>query len=163
MPAIRQQLDIDADQKRYINGTIQDTKVALAGIGKYVESVRTEEYRNGEISLHTRFEWMLRHQYKLQSRQVELDTCHKSLLQAMSRLTLFSHTATLNGGRNGLLSYVDATYNENDRVDARLEDAKLVPDDELMDFLTTRQRRSRPVAGKRLSEHRTDVSIPGKI
>lgn len=159
VPAIRHQLDTDAHQKRYINGTIQDTKVALAGIGKYVESVRTDEDRNGEISLHTRFEWMSRHQYKLQSRQAELDTCRKSLLQAMSRLTLFSHVA---GERNGLPSYVDATYNEGGRVDTKLNGAKFVPDDELLDFLTTRQRRSRPVEGKRSSEPRTDVSLIGK-
>lgn len=154
---------MDLNQKNYIYGTIQDTKGALAGIGKYIEGVRTEEERNGEISLRTRFEWILRHQYKLQSRQVGLDTCHKSLLQAMSRLTLFMHTAALTGGQIGLPSYVEVTNDKDGVANAKRTDAKTMSDDELADFLTTRNRRTRPARGKPVSEPRTEIPLLGKI
>jgi hypothetical protein len=169
IPAIRDLLELDASEKEYIYGTIDSTRVALAGIGRYVESVRTEEEKHGEISLHTRFEWILRHQYKLQSRQVGLDTCHKSLLQAMSRLTLFLHAATLTGGRNGLPSYGEATNEEGGVMDAKRVDANIVdttitePDDELDGFLMTRNRMMRTGRGKNRSESTADIPMPGKI
>lgn len=163
LPAIQNLLECDPNQKRYINGTIQDTKRALAGIGKYVETVRTEEERNGEISLRTRFEWILRHQYKLQSRQLGLDTCHKSLLQSMSRLTLFMHTASLTGGQTGLPSYDQVTNDKGDLANTTQADAKIMSDDELTDFLTTRSRRTRPVRAQSVSESTIDILTPGKI
>lgn len=163
LPATRKHLECDSDQKGYINGTIQDTKNALAGIGKYVEDVRTEEERNGEISLRTRFEWILRHQYKLQSRQVGLDTCHKSLLQAMFRLTLFMHAAALTGGSPGLPNYNAMIEDKGGLANTARPDAKIMSDDEIADFLTTRNRRTRPVRGRPASDSRKDFPIPGRV
>ncbi|KAE9968023.1 hypothetical protein EG328_007816 [Venturia inaequalis] len=161
--AIRNHLECDPDQKRYISGTIQDTKSALSGIGKYVEGVRTEEERNGEISLRTRFEWILRHQCKLQSRQVGLDTCHKSLLQAMSRLILFMHTAAPTGGPAGLSSHKEAINDKGGLTNATRTDAKSMSHDELTDFLTTRNRRTRPVKVEPVLESTIDILAPGDI
>ncbi|TID22978.1 Sexual differentiation process protein isp4 [Venturia nashicola] len=160
LPSIQNHLDCDPDQKRYINGTIQDTKGALAGIGKYVESVRTEEEWNGEISLRTRFEWILRHQYKLQSRQVGLDTCHKSLLQAMTRLTLFTHTASLTKGQIRSPSHIEAMNDKGGLARVSRVCDEIMSDDELTSFLTTRNRRTRLVRAKSASELPIDTPQP---
>jgi hypothetical protein len=169
VPSIRDHLELNPGEKSYINGTINSIRLALAGIGRFVESVRTEEEQYGEISLHTRFEWILRHQTKLETRRAELDTCHKSLLQAMSRLTLFLHSAGLSGPQNGLPSYVEATNNKDDvtsadakRVDAKIVDPTVLPDEEFVGFLTVRNRRVRPGRGKPMSESTTDIPIPGE-
>jgi hypothetical protein len=169
IPAIRDHLDSDAGEKAYINGTINSIRLALAGIGKFVESVRIEAEQYGDISVHTRFEWILRHQTKLLTRQLELNTCHKSLLQGMARLSLFLHTVTPSGGQNVLPSYVEATTEKGGigRMDAKRVDAKVVdpttaePDDELVGFLTTRNRRMR--RGKMMTDSAADIPIPGEI
>ncbi|QDS69003.1 hypothetical protein FKW77_009436 [Venturia effusa] len=161
LPAVQSHLECDIDQKIYIHGTIQDTKNALAEIGKYVESVRTEEEQNGEISLRTRFEWVLRHQHKLHSRQVGLDTCHKSLLQAMSRLSLLQHTVALT--EEGLPNYNEATNDQGGPMPKPGANIMIMPDDELTDFLTTRNRRTRPTRVKPELESTTNIPMPGMI
>ena len=85
-PAVQRHFELDPDSGRYVEGTILALNNALQSIGKFVESVRLDEERNGSIGLVNRFEWVLRHQAKLGTRQLELDTCHKSLLQAMETM-----------------------------------------------------------------------------
>lgn len=58
-----------------------------------MECVRVDEERNGAVSLHKRFVWVLQHQSKLATRERELDTCHKSLLAGMQRMASTSNTA----------------------------------------------------------------------
>ena len=87
-PVVQRHFEIDPDSRKYVEGTILALNKALQSIGKFVESVRLDEERNGTISLGNRFEWVLRHQAKLGTRQLELDTCHKSLLQAMETMRM---------------------------------------------------------------------------
>src|SRR5215469_4340806 len=88
-PTVQRHFDLDPDSKNYVEGTILALNKALQSIGKFVESVRIDEERNGSIGLVNRFEWVLRHQAKLGTRHLELDTCHKSLLQAMDTMRKF--------------------------------------------------------------------------
>jgi hypothetical protein len=169
IPAVRDHLDSDPCEKTYVHGTILSIRLALAGVGKYVESVRIEAEQYGDVSLHTRFEWVLRHQTKLLTRQLELDTCQKSLLQATARLALFLHAANPPGGQNGLPNYDEATKEKVDigsmdakRMDAQVGDPTIFEqNDELVEFLTTRNRRMR--RGKMISNSSVDISKPGEI
>lgn len=88
-PAVQRHFELDPDSRKYVEGTILALDKALQSIGKFVESVRLDEERNGSIGLVNRFEWVLRHQAKLGTRQLELNTCHQSLLQAMDRMQTF--------------------------------------------------------------------------
>ncbi len=109
-PVVQRHFEIDPDSRKYVEGTILALNKALQSIGKFVESVRLDEERNGTISLGNRFEWVLRHQAKLGTRQLELDTCHKSLLQAMETMRMME--------RDPLPpSYIAATNPRDDNED----------------------------------------------
>ena len=89
-PAVQRHFEADPESKNYVEGTILALNKALQSIGRFVESVRLDEERNGTIGLVNRFEWVLRHEAKLGTRQLELDTCHKSLLQALDIMRAFN-------------------------------------------------------------------------
>jgi len=148
-PTIRAHLSSDPGERAYIEGTIDSVRTALGSIGKFVESVRVDEEINGTISLQSRFEWVLRRPAKLLTRSLELDTCHKSLLQGIAGLKVFLHTSTISGSASRLPTYGEATAGSegnNDRDD--------------LDFWIARKRRSR--RDKSSSSFGVDVSESGK-
>ena len=83
---VQEHFAADQGKDEYVQKCIVDARTALASIGRFVETVRVDEERNGRIGMANRFEWVLRHQSKLQTRQLELATCHDSLLRAIGAM-----------------------------------------------------------------------------
>lgn len=103
-PEVQAHFEADPDKEKRVNGTILSVKTAINNIARFVEALRVQKEREGTIGMINRFEWVLRHQSKLNSRQLELDTCHKSLLQsinAMQMWELFPPTRSIEIGPTG--------------------------------------------------------------
>jgi len=93
---VKQQLEGDPDRKAYVHRTIDSVKLALNDIGAYVESVsRDEERKKGHTALVHRFQWVLGHQAKLESREKKLSTAHTSLMYVMHTLHIPESQGTL--------------------------------------------------------------------
>lgn len=88
-PEIQAHFEVDPDKEKRVNGAILSVKTAINNIARFVEALRVQKERDGSIGMINRLEWVLRHQSKLNSRQLELDTCHKSLLQTISAMQLW--------------------------------------------------------------------------
>ncbi|KAF2101544.1 hypothetical protein NA57DRAFT_72984 [Rhizodiscina lignyota] len=85
-PEVQEHFNVDPGKQERVESTILSARSAINSIGRFVETVRVDEERNGSIGMLHRFEWVLRHQAKLGSRELELSTCHKSLLSSIGMM-----------------------------------------------------------------------------
>ncbi|KAF2403091.1 hypothetical protein EJ06DRAFT_580271 [Trichodelitschia bisporula] len=90
-PGVQAHFQTDTAHEQYIEGMIYSVNEALASIGTFL--LTTEKSVPAEP--RHRLEYMLRNQTKLVTRQFELDTCHKSLLQGISSLAMIARDVVL--------------------------------------------------------------------
>jgi len=108
---VKQQLELNEARNAHVQQTIFSVRQALNDIGEYVESVsRDEERKKGHTKLVHRFQWVLGHQAKLESREKRLSTAHNSLLYVMSTLHTLENQSTT------LPSYDEAVRSEDDDI-----------------------------------------------
>jgi hypothetical protein len=71
-------------------------KHALADIGKFVEKIRIQDNGGlGSVSMLKRSEWLWRYRSKVDSSERVLDTSHKSMLAAVSRMVTWINMAPM--------------------------------------------------------------------
>lgn len=119
--SVKQRLECDVGRNAHVERTIGNVKQALNEIGAYVESVSRDEERNGKIRLVHRFEWVLGHQAKLETREKRLAGAHASLLHVMNTLH------TLEAQSPPLPSYNEAIEQSGDAV--QMDDGSLISPD----------------------------------
>ncbi|KAF2497222.1 hypothetical protein BU16DRAFT_560531 [Lophium mytilinum] len=73
-------------ERNWIDGTIMDVQRALNDLGLYVENARIDMDGRVEVKMKNKFEWVLRNQQKLITRQIALSTCHQSLMIAVQAM-----------------------------------------------------------------------------
>jgi hypothetical protein len=73
-------------KREWIYKTVQDTKVALSEIGRLTVRVTGDLDEGSHVGLRHRLRWLLDEHEKLVHRQMELATCHASLMEAMGYL-----------------------------------------------------------------------------
>ncbi|KAF2816566.1 uncharacterized protein BDZ99DRAFT_471789 [Mytilinidion resinicola] len=73
-------------ERNWIDGTIMDVQRSLNDLGLYVENARIDMDGRVEVKMKNKFEWVLRNQQKLITRQIALSTCHQSLMIAVQAM-----------------------------------------------------------------------------
>lgn len=68
----------------WIKNAIYSTKCSLNDIGLYVERVRADRDRDGEVTFAHRVRWVLKDHGKLENRRSELAACHQTLSIVLS-------------------------------------------------------------------------------
>ena len=86
LPVIRSNLLSNPEKSLWIKKAIYSTKCALNDIGLYVERVRSEHDRDGDISFKNRVRWVLNDHGKLENRRSELTACHQTLTTVLNSL-----------------------------------------------------------------------------
>ncbi len=86
LPPIKTNLLTNAEKSLWIKKAIYSTKCALNDIGLYVERVRSENDRDGDISFKNRVRWVLNDHGKLENRRSELTACHQTLSTVLNSL-----------------------------------------------------------------------------
>ena len=86
-PDIESFLRLCPRESSNVEALLNDTKLALADIGKYVEDIRVDEEKKGTPKIHHQFLWVLDHHEKLVTRQIALLYRHNSILAEIARLT----------------------------------------------------------------------------
>lgn len=71
---------------RWVKEAIFDTKTALNDIGLFVERVRSDKDRDGEIGFGNRVRWVLKDHGKIENRRSELAACHQTLTTVLASL-----------------------------------------------------------------------------
>lgn len=94
IPSVKLVLSKSPGQLEYIKHAIHTTKNALNEIGLYVERVRSDNDRDGEISFAHKVRWVLKDHGKLENRRSELAACHQALTTVLGTL----HPIELAGG-----------------------------------------------------------------
>lgn len=86
IPAIDTILLKAPGQCGYIKNAIYTTKTALNEIGLYVERVRSDLEREGEVTFAHKIRWVLNDHAKLENRRSELAACHLALTTVLNIL-----------------------------------------------------------------------------
>jgi hypothetical protein len=79
-PAVLSYYELYPEKETRIDQILLDVQKALNDIGAYMENVRVGGDYGGSIGLKNKFEWVLGHHQKLQTRQGYLSVCHQSLM-----------------------------------------------------------------------------------
>ena len=79
-------LDLCPGKKAWIDGAIHDTRRVLSEIGAQVEGPRVDLEVGRSVTLKHRFEWVMWNHQKFLMMESTLDTCHASLLTAITAL-----------------------------------------------------------------------------
>jgi hypothetical protein len=94
VPSIKLVLLNNPEKLEWMKNAIHSTKCALNDIGLYVERVRADKDRDGEITFGHRVRWVLKDHEKLENRRSELAACHQTLTTVLNTL----HPLELMGG-----------------------------------------------------------------
>jgi hypothetical protein len=79
-PAVLSYYELYPERQTRIDQILLDVQKALSEIGTYMENVRVSGDNGGSVGLKHKFEWVLSHHQKLQTRQGFLSVCHQSLM-----------------------------------------------------------------------------------
>jgi hypothetical protein len=79
-PAVLSYYELYPEKQTRTDQILLDVQKALNEIGTYMENVRVSGDHGGSVGLKNKFEWVLGHHQKLQTRQGFLSVCHQSLM-----------------------------------------------------------------------------------
>jgi hypothetical protein len=86
IPVVKLHLVSNPQKDYWVRNAIYSTKCSLNDIGLYVERVRADKDRDGEITFAHRVRWVLKDHGKLENRRYELAACHQTLSTVLSSL-----------------------------------------------------------------------------
>jgi hypothetical protein len=98
-PKVMQRCKSCPDEQSYIDDILLDVQCSLDSIGAYLDNARVHapEAEGGTVLLRHKFEWVLRHQHNLISRQVALVASHHSLTTAISMMLMIENSVSIPG------------------------------------------------------------------
>lgn len=101
IPSVKQVFSSAPKQLEYISNVLYTTRNALNEIGLFVERVRSDQERDGEISFSHKLFWVLKDHGKLEHRLAELAASHMALTTILNTL----HPLELAAGRQSIKSH----------------------------------------------------------
>ena len=90
---------LDAEERAWIDGVIQDTDKALSAVAQLIEPARVDKNVKEGINFKNRVMWVFRDNPKVRDKHAGLTLCHQSLMTVIA--CLYSKDSTINEPTDG--------------------------------------------------------------